>query len=362
MSLPVPPLVPSASSRRRRRRAGLILGSVVAVAAVAASAIAVLSWRGREGAGRALPPPERTVEELPEVEPPSAMDTEPVGAYFGVHTKVDGANAETRVATERLEERLGRKVDINHHFYPWDEVFPTDLERWDHDHGRIPMISWNGRGPYARDIADGDHDELIVDRARRVRAFGDHVMIRWFWEMDGVKKARWAGDPEDYIAAWRHIHRIFAAEGATNVSWIWCPNASAFEDGEAQAFYPGAAYVDWICGDGYNWAPGRDGDPWESFDEIFGGFYAWASQRGKPIMVGEYGVQERRRGDKADWIAEVVAVSKTRYPLIRAYVYFNADQDYDWRMDTSDTSTEAFRAMANDPWFNSLTRGELLKQ
>ena len=25
-----------------------------------------------------------------------------------------------------LEDRLGRKLDINHNFYPWDKEFPTD--------------------------------------------------------------------------------------------------------------------------------------------------------------------------------------------------------------------------------------------
>ena len=45
-------------------------------------------------------------------------------------------------------------------------------------------------------------------------------------------------------------------------------------------------------------------------------------------------------------------VIKTDFPLMRAIVYFNANKDYDWRLTTSDSALEAFRQMANDPWFN----------
>ena len=305
----------------------------------------------------AEPGPSRTEEQpLPEELEPEEI---PLGTYLGVHTKVDGANAETKAATEDLEAGLGRTVDINHHFYPWDEVFPTDLERWDVDHGRIPLIAWNGLDAYASDIAAGRHDRLIRDRARRMKDFGDEALIRWFWEMDGNKKAEWAQSPENYKAAWKHIHGIFKAEGVTNVRWVWCPNASAFDDGEAQQFYPGPEYVDWLCADGYNWAPGRDGDRWETFGEIFGSFYLWASKQHKPIMVGEYGAQEDTEGRKADWIRDVANSVKSTFPLIRALVYFNADQDYDWRIDTTTASYEAFREMANDPWFNSGLTGTM---
>jgi beta-mannanase len=27
-----------------------------------------------------------------------------------------------------------------------------------------------------------------------------------------------------YVAAWRHVHRIFTKVGATNATWVWCPN------------------------------------------------------------------------------------------------------------------------------------------
>jgi hypothetical protein len=275
------------------------------------------------------------------------------GVLLGASSSPDerGLAAEKAVV-EALEQAIGRTLDINHNFYGWEESFPSEVERWDLQLGRIPMISWNGKGVTTSTITAGRYDQLIRQRARATRALGRPVLIRWFWEMDGNKKAEFAESPEQYVAAWQRIVGIFRAEGADNVSWVWCPNASAFNDGAAQKFYPGDDFVDWTCADGYNWAPGRPGDDYRSFNEIFGGFYAWASLHDKPIMVGEFGVQERNPGEKAQWIRATGEAIKTDFPLLRAIVYFHSNKDYDWRLTSSDSALDAFRQLANDPWFN----------
>jgi hypothetical protein len=276
-----------------------------------------------------------------------------IGVLLGASSSPEerGLAAEKAVV-EALEHAIGRTLDINHNFYGWDESFPSEVEQWDLQRGRIPMISWNGKSVTTSTIAAGRYDQLIRQRARATRALGRPVLIRWFWEMDGNKKAEFAESPEQYVAAWQRIVGIFRAEAADNVSWVWCPNASAFNDGEAQKFYPGDDFVDWTCADGYNWAPGRPGDDYRSFKEIFGGFYAWASLHDKPIMVGEFGVQERNPGEKAQWIRATGEAIKTDFPLLRAIVYFHANKDHDWRLTTSDSALDAFRQLANDPWFD----------
>jgi len=275
------------------------------------------------------------------------------GFYVGAYTKnIDGYGQQrAREAMNDLESRLGRRLNINHHFYAWSDVFPSWREPWDIENDRIPMISWNGENTDA--IARGDWDGLIAARAQSVAMLNTPVFIRWFWEMDGNKKQGFISSPASYQKAWRHIHDIFAQAGATNAVWVWCPNASAFGDGEAMPYYPGAAYVDWVCGDGYNFAPNRPGDKWESFAEIYTSFYANAARLGKPLMIGEFGVLERKPGEKEawfhgahDWIAA--------HPAIAAVVYFNADSTtngiyYDWRVDTSPSSFEGFRYMLSGP-------------
>jgi hypothetical protein len=328
-------------------RTGIALGLIVVAGLVAATALGLAGGDGKRPALPLLPD-----LDLP-LDPGNPLPGAPAGTLFGAHTRPETRTVQgQKAAIEGLEAHLGRKLDIDHNFYPWDEAFPTDIERWDVENGRTPMISWNGRGVTTADIAAGRHDAVVVERANGVKSLGQKVLLRWFWEMDGKKKAEWAGSPEEYVAAWRHIRGIFDAQGVTNVEWVWCPNASAFASGRAQGFYPGDEFVDWICGDGYNWAPGRPGDDWESFAEIFDPLYGWAKTKNKPIMVGEFGVQERDDGEKAAWVTDAAKTIKQEFPLIKAIVYFNSDQDYDWRMNTSQSAYDSFKKMANDVWFD----------
>jgi hypothetical protein len=321
----------------RTSRTGL---RVVVVAVLVALAAAT-------GAGSVAPPPARAAGR------PSGPLVPDSGFYVGAYTKaVDGYGQEkAKAAMADLESRLGRRLHINHHFYAWSDVFPSWREPLDLDNDRIPMISWNGENTDA--IARGDWDGLIAARAQAVAMLNSPVFIRWFWEMDGNKKKGFISSPASYQKAWRHIHDLFVQAGAINAVWVWCPNASAFADGDALPYYPGAAYVDWVCGDGYNFAPNRPGDEWESFAQIYNSWYAGATKLNKPLMVGEFGVLERKPGEKEQWFRQAhdwIAA----HPAVAAVVYFNADSTtngiyYDWRVDTSPSAFEGFRYLFTGP-------------
>ena len=71
------------------------------------------------------------------------------------------------------------------------------------------------------------------------------------------------------------MHDIFTAVGANNATWVWCPNIDP-NNGlhDLGALYPGDAYVDWTCLDGYNWGTNPvKPDRWRSFDQLYGSTY-----------------------------------------------------------------------------------------
>ena len=330
---------------------GSFLRRTLAALAVLVTGIAAVDVAG-SAAGPSPPSPPGTPP-LPTAAAPRAP-AGPTGALFGAYVQGESHRPAVQMAgVERRERDIGRRLAIDHHFYPWEKEFPTVREEADLQAGRIPMISWNGTFNLGIDL--GLQDELIKTRAAGVKALPGKVFIRWMWEMDGRKKADDTWHPALYVAAWRRIHDVFAAEGVTNVQWVWCPNATAFRSGDernAPAYYPGDEYVDWICADGYNWAPGRQGDQWRSFASIYRAFYQWGMARGKPLMVGEFGAQERAPGEKAQWLTEAREALKTEFPGIKAVVYFDANKHHDWRVTTSPETLAAYRDMANDPWFN----------
>lgn len=279
------------------------------------------------------------------------------GALFGAWAEPIGGNGYVSYewAVIKLEREIGRKLAIDQLYDPWSRPLPLIVARWDLRNGRIPMISWAGY--HTNLIAAGRFDRMIRARARQLRDLHGPVMLRWFAEMDGRNDRPLVTSPGSFIAAWRRVHRIFTSVGATNVSWVWCPNAGHFPDGVSQLFYPGTKYVDWICADGYNWAPKRAGAPWKNIVSIFSSYYRWGIRMGKPLMIGEFGVLEGAPGAKAAWYRQTDRLLRTMFPRIRAVIYFNSDhQGYDWRITTSRSAMAGFRAFANDPWFSARPR------
>jgi hypothetical protein len=284
------------------------------------------------------------------------------GALLGAYVDdtgrwIDDATAESGVS--RLEAALGRRLDVDQHYYAWTDRFPTGLEHWDVQGGRVPLISWSGTT--LGDVLSGRFDAMIHERARDVKALGAPVFLRWGWEMNG----NWSADdgshnnaagqtngPQLYVQAWRHIHDIFTAEGATNAVWVWSPNASdvpAAPWNHWTRYYPGDAYVDWVGIDGYNWGSSQSWSSWTSFASLIAPVYADYAGR-KPIMVAETASAEQG-GDKSAWLDAVRDVLKTRFQHVGALVYFDQNKETNWSVTSSPAALRSFRALARDPYF-----------
>lgn len=284
------------------------------------------------------------------------------GALLGAYVDdtgrwIDEATAEAGVV--RLEAQLGRTLDIDQHYYAWTDRFPTGLEQWDVSGGRIPMMSWSGTK--LGDILSGRFDAMIRERARDVRALGAPVFLRWGWEMNGNWSAHdgshntedgATNGPRLYVAAWRHIHDLFDAEGATNAVWVWSPNAGDVPDAAWNhwtRYYPGDRYVDWVGIDGYNWGTSQSWSSWTPLASLVRPIYDDYAAR-KPIMVAETASAETG-GDKAGWLDAARAALKSRFPAVAALVYFDQNKETDWSVTSSPAALRSFRALAADPYF-----------
>jgi hypothetical protein len=286
---------------------------------------------------------------------PASM-TNPASATGGVMLGVyrDPRGSDFRTSLGRLETYLGRKVDIDHHFYSWKSAFPGTNVQWDKQMGRYSMISWAAPGPVTS-INSGSYDSWIKQQAVAMKSFGKTVFVRFLWEMN--LRTDLSVSPTAFINAWRRIFNIFHSNGALNVKWVWCPNSSGFANGTSQSYWPGGSYVDWICADGYNWGTSTDQSQWRSFGQIFGSFYSWAASKGKPLMIGEVGCMEGLSAQKSTWMTNTRSALKSTYPAIKAFVYFDAYASafhggtYNWRVDTTGGAYTAFKNMGLDTYF-----------
>ena len=127
------------------------------------------------------------------------------------------------------------------------------------------------------------------------------------------------------VAAWRHVHDLFAQAGVTNVTWVWSPKVS---DRPLGGLYPGDAYVDWVGVDGYNWGTTASWSSWQTPSQVFGTTLANLRRvSSRPIVVSETASTEVG-GNKAQWIQQFYSMLGAN-PDIRAFVWFNFNKETD---------------------------------
>jgi hypothetical protein len=259
---------------------------------------------------------------------------------------------------------VGTRPATVHWFQDWVMEFDPAYMDAAVGRGGMPLVSWEpwkfGGGIQQPDyalrkiIGTVKHDAYIRRWARAAAAWGKPFFLRFAHEMNGDWTSWSPGvngnTTREFVSAWRKVHGIFRQEGATNVRWVWAPVAHSEEHTPYRYVYPGDAYVNWFGISGYNWGNTREWSRWQSFSEIFRKSYkTMADMARKPIMIPEMACAESG-GDKSAWIrsAFLKEIPGT-FPRIKAVVWFNADKENDWRVNSSSEALSAYKEVARNP-------------
>lgn len=246
-----------------------------------------------------------------------------------------------------------------------------------YNHGAMPMITWQpldgavsserrDQQPAYRcaNIAAGHFDAFIIAWAKAAAAYQKVFYLRFAHEMNGnwypwgtTSDNANGNTPAEYVAMWRHVVDIFRQQGATNVYWVWSPNAS-YADSTFTPFaqvYPGDGYVDWVGIDGYNFGTTQKKTTWTDLTSLMGETYdALVEFTNKPMMFAEIASAEQG-GDKAAWITQGLMTDiPARFPRVYAVVWFNANREANWRVDSSPTSLAAYANVAKSALYSGL--------
>jgi mannan endo-1,4-beta-mannosidase len=226
--------------------------------------------------------------------------------------------------------------------------------------GAVPMLSWSSQSvPSSTHEPDftlaaviaGRYDSFIRQFARAAKRWGHPFFLRFDWEMNGNwfpwSERENGNRPGQFVAAWRHVHDIFTAVGASSVTWVWCPNVDLHHRLIGlRELYPGGRYVDWTCMDGYNFGGGPATGGWVSFDRLFRSTYREITRTvapGKPMMIGETGTVGSPRA-RATWIARMFADLPRRFPDIHGVMWFQRTDGGDWPIFPGSREAAAFAA------------------
>jgi hypothetical protein len=255
--------------------------------------------------------------------------------------------------------------------------FPTSSMESIREHGSIPFFSWASQSTPASldepefqlaDVIAGRYDSYIREFATAAKAWGHPFFLRFNWEMNGNWFAWMEGvngnQTGEAVTAWRHVHDIFTEVGATNASWVWCPNVDPGHIFRSlSSIYPGDKYVDWTGLDGYNHGtnPSKP-DRWRTFDQLYSSTYKEITETiapSKPMIVGEVGSTEYG-GSKATWIREMLETVPTNYPKIRGLLWFDKyEGGMDWPIESSTSATSAFASGIQNPIYTGNSYGDI---
>ena len=250
----------------------------------------------------------------------------------------------------------GIPVAMYEWFQSWAGNAPFDAARAQAavDRGALPILTWEPWAPGAgvdqpgyalARIIDGTHDAYIAAFARQVRAWGGRLGIRFLHELNADHYPWGFGvngnTPAQAVAAWQHVRRVFAAEGAVEALWIWCANVHADGTASFASLYPGDSAVDWVGLDGYNGGTALPWGGWRSPREVFGASLADLDELSeRPVVLTEVGSAEDG-GSKAAWIGELFDLVAEEG--VAGLIWFEHDKETDWRVQSSPAAAAAFR-------------------
>ena len=268
----------------------------------------------------------------------------------------------------QFEKRLGSKVAIASSFRGWGDIFPDATQRADANAGHVLMVAWDLGATSATRFTTfpaHQHDSYLAAEAKAARAYGKPLYVRPWAEMNGdwqpfqptaSGSAPAGGTYAQFIAAWRYLVTFFRHAGATNVRWIFNPTADTYaQTTDVRSIWPGAAYVNVLGIDGYNW--GRGGIfRWRSFSDIFNAQYLRLTSLSStlPVWICEFGSKEPAEKDgapldpshtKASWYSGAWSYLSNR-PRIRSLVLFNTRKERDWRVESDAAALRTVHAKA----------------
>lgn len=307
--------------------------------------------------------------------------------YFGAFTTMSGEASDEKF--REFAEVAGKAPRIRMVFTPWAKPgeavnFPERFFEMAYRSGAIPMVTWEPWFMFSKtdypllvDIDAGRYDDYVKTFAGRAAAFDRPFFLRFGHEMEGAHYP-WSErfdkrqSAANYVTAFRHIAEL-CREVAPKAVIVWSPGTGVHD---ADRYYPGDSYVDWIGCSLYNF-PGYPQDP--TFRDALGWWIEIVRRHDKPGMVCEMGCADTftpnkswdpngdgdysdhkawadpDMADKARWIDRFFDVIEDQYPEVLGFVWFQIDKEADWRINSAPTSTATFRRRVADQRYLSAT-------
>jgi hypothetical protein len=274
--------------------------------------------------------------------PASTSERSAATSYLGVYTP---GVPSSYAPVERFAAAVGRQPNLVLYYSGWYESFNAAFAAAAEQHGAVPVIQIDPTGISMADIAAGRYDRYLRSFAQAVVRYGDKIVLSFGHEMNGDWYTwGWKNTPAAaFVAAWRHVHDVFAATGARKVTWMWTIIVGNDSAATLKSWWPGAAYVNWVGLDGYYVYPA------DTFATVFGGALSAVREITRDsVLLAETGVAPG--AGKAAKLPDLF--TGIRASGVIGFMYFDKDQNaasgyhQNWRLEDDPAAVAEFRRLA----------------
>jgi hypothetical protein len=263
-------------------------------------------------------------------------------SYLGVY---ESGTPHTYRPVVKFVKAAGRQPNLVGYYSGWGEPFMTSFARTIRSHGAVTILQMDPTDTSIPAIVAGDYDRYLRSYADTVRNFGHPVVIGFGHEMNADWYSWGYGhvSPSTFVAAWRHIVKVFRGQGAGNVTWLWTLQADEPGTGPIASWWPGASYVTWVGIDGYYY---RRSD---TFAGVFGKTIAQVRAiTSKPVLLSETAVgpvagQPAKIGDLFAGMRQYQTLGLVWFDIAQNQGIYHQD----WRIEDSPQAAAAFRQGAS---------------
>ncbi len=252
-----------------------------------------------------------------------------------------------------FEQKVGKPINIYATFVHWgnEKDFPLFYADTVAKKGKTLLIYWEAKD-YNIDsplqsqfnfdsILGGNWDAYFIQFAKDAKTYAGPVILAPFNEAND-NSGPWGGlingnTTDKFIKAFRYVRGFF--KDVPNVKFAWTMNNVSSPQTDAnkvERYYPGADGTDYIGVDGFNF-----GNPWQTWDQVFGPVLTTLSQYNKPIIIAS--TASAQGTSKPQWITDGFGTQVKKYPLIMGWVWFNEQKEQDWRIDSDTATLNAFK-------------------
>jgi len=190
----------------------------------------------------------------------------------------------------------------------------------------LPLVNWRPfeNNKAVTDVDDnlmqqitaGNFDSAFVSFAKRNGAVNKPFFLNLGFSKtaaDTLNKLQ----PHYYIAAWRHIHDLFAKQGVEKIIWVW----NNWDIATAASYFPGSDYADWLGVAIYDKEKETNSTDKQGFYSQYHPYHKTALfNYGLPVMVT---AAQTEATDKSLWYRVAASNIDTAFKEIKAVVITN---------------------------------------